>query len=422
MIKTPKGLRLHIGIFGRTNVGKSSFLNLVSGQAVAITSPEPGTTTDVVEKIMELLPIGPVVLLDTAGYGDNSVLAPLRLEASGKVFDRVHVAVLVLEPNVWTDFETEICQEAAKRRLPLLAVVNKTDLEVPSPAFLARVQEYAAAVLTVASTASGKRDEYVAAFKKALGQVLPDDWLNPPSLLGDLLPRAGLAVMVVPIDFEAPKGRLILPQVQAIRDVLDHDAMTVVVKEHQYRKVLQRLAGRVDLVVCDSQVVKQVMAETQASIKCTTFSIIFARYKGDLVAMARGAAVLADVRPGDRILIAEACTHHPVEGDIGRVKIPNWLREHVGGDVQIDVRSGLDWPEDLRPYRLVIHCGGCMFSRRQMLNRLAQAGEQGVALTNYGLAISLMHGVLTRSLAPFPEALAAFNEAQDYLAKAVVCK
>jgi [FeFe] hydrogenase H-cluster maturation GTPase HydF len=409
MKKTPKSLRLQIGLFGRTNVGKSSFLNMVAGQDVAITSPVPGTTTDVVEKSMELLPLGPVVFLDTAGLDDRSVLAEARLKKTVKIFDRSDVITLVVEPNTWTDYEERILGEAKKREIPPIVVVNKIDLNPPSADFIGEVHAKTSRVLSCSSVDFDQRDPVINQYKKFLIEVCPEDFLKPPPLVGDLLPGAGLAVLIVPIDLEAPKGRLILPQVQTIREALDFDASVMVVKEREYAHSLTNLKIPPHLVICDSQVVLKMVAETPDGIPCTTFSILFARNKGDLVELARGAAVIETLRPGDRILIAEACSHHAIEDDIGRVKIPRWMRQYVGGDLRIDVSSGRDYPDNLKEYRLIIHCGGCMLTRREMLARIQKAREAKVPITNYGLSISFCQGVIRRVLSPFPAALDSFQ-------------
>ena len=417
MKKTPKSLRLQIGLFGRTNVGKSSFLNLVAGQDVAITSPIAGTTTDVVEKSMELLPLGPVVFLDTAGLDDRSALAEARLKKTVKIFDRSDVITLMVEPNNWTDYEERIIGEAKKREIPLIVAVNKIDLDPPSADFIKEVHSKTCRVLSCSSVDFDHRDPVINQYKKFLIEVCPEDFLKPPPLVGDLLPEAGLAVLIVPIDLEAPKGRLILPQVQTIREALDFDASVMVVKEKEYAHSLTNLKIPPHLVICDSQVVLKMVAETPEGIPCTTFSILFARNKGDLVELARGAAVIETLRPGDRVLIAEACSHHAIEDDIGRVKIPRWVSQYVGGDLRIDVFSGRDYPENLKEYRLIIHCGGCMLTRREMLARIQKAKEEKVPITNYGLSISFSQGVIRRVLSPFPAALDSFQRELERVRK-----
>ena len=410
MDNTPKGNRLHIALMGRTNVGKSSLLNLMLGQDIAITSPVAGTTTDVVEKAMELLPIGPVLFLDTAGLDDVSELSGARLKKTAKIFDRADIIILVVEPDIWTKYEDTVLAKAQKHKIPILIVVNKIDLHQPSPDWLKMLTEKTGMFLTVSCSDKSQRQTYLDALKQQLLEKAPADFIGTPSLIGDLIPPGGFAVLVVPIDLEAPKGRLILPQVQTIRDILDNDAAAIVVKERELAAALANLKIPPAIVVTDSQAILKVTADVPKNIPVTTFSILFARQKSDLAVMAAGAAAIENLQPGDRILIAEACSHHALEDDIGRVKIPRWLRQYVGGDLQIDISSGRDYPDDLKNYKLILHCGGCMMNRREMLNRLRKAQESGVAVTNYGVAISFLQGVIKRSLAPFPFALAAFEK------------
>lgn len=409
MEATPKSNRLHIALFGRTNVGKSSFLNLIADQEVAIISPVPGTTTDVVEKPMEFPPLGPVIFLDTAGVDDRSEISELRLAKTRKIFDRAEVLVLVLEPNRWSAYEEAIAAEASRRQIPVIVIVNKIDLQVPCEDFLALASEVSKRLVQVSSVQRGERQKYIEPFRRYLTEVCPDDFIAPPPLVGDLLPPEGLAVLVVPIDLEAPKGRLILPQVQTIRELLDKDAAALIVKESELPAALSRLKKSPDLVVCDSQVVLKTAADIPQEVPLTTFSILFARHKGNLAQLARNAAEIERLEPGDRVLISEACSHHPIEDDIGRVKIPRWLAQYLDFELSIDIYAGRDYPENLTDYRLVIHCGGCMLTRREMLNRIQQATEAGVPVTNYGVAISFLQGVLSRALMPFPEALEAFE-------------
>ncbi|MBF0594667.1 MAG: [FeFe] hydrogenase H-cluster maturation GTPase HydF [Candidatus Omnitrophica bacterium] len=409
MQTTPKSLRIQIGIFGRTNVGKSSFLNMISGQDVAITSPVPGTTTDVVEKPMELLPLGPVVFLDSAGLDDMSVLGELRVERTMKALDRSDVALFLVEANVWSAAEENIVRIIKEKKKPFAVIVNKTDAVVPTDDFLRKLSSVTDKVLCVSSVSGTERNTYLNAIKQILVQLCPEDLLMPKALIGDLLPPGGLVVMVVPIDLQAPKGRLILPQVQAMRDVLDHDAAVLVVKEREYAAFLRNLKEPPALVVCDSQVVMKVVADTPPGVKCTTFSILFARFKGDLIELARGAARIGQLKAGDRVLIAESCTHHAAEDDIGRVKIPRWLRQYVGCELTVDHYAGRDYPKDLEKYQLIVHCGSCMLTRGEMMLRIQQAKERGVPVTNYGVAISFVQGVLKRALGPFPAALSAFE-------------
>ena len=410
MDNTPKANRLHIALLGRTNVGKSSLLNLMLGQDIAITSSVAGTTTDVVEKAMELLPIGPVLFLDTAGLDDVSELSGARLQKTARVFDRVDVIILVAEADTWTNYEDTVLSEAQKRKIPFLIVVNKIDLRQPSPDWMNMLTRKAGPVLTVSCNDETGRQAYLDALKQQLLEKAPADFIVTPSLIGDLLPPGGFAVLVVPIDLQAPKGRLILPQVQTIRDTLDNDATAVVVKERELADTLANLKNPPAIVVTDSQAILKVTADVPQHIPVTTFSILFARQKSDLAVMAAGAAAIEHLKPGDRVLIAEACSHHALEDDIGRVKIPRWLRQYVGGDLQIDTASGRDYPADLKDYKLVLHCGACMINRREMLTRLHRTQDAGVPVTNYGVAISFLQGVLKRSLAPFPFALLALEK------------
>ena len=409
MNETPKANRLQIALFGRTNVGKSSLLNMIAGQDFAITSPVAGTTTDVVEKTMELLPLGPVVFLDTAGLDDTSRLSGLRLKKTEKIYDRADIILLVAEPEIWTEFEEDILREAAKRNIPVLVIINKIDLAPPSPEFTARFTEKKQTFLAVSSTCETRRELYIAALKRRLIEIAPEGIFSSRSLIGDLLPPGGLAVLVVPIDLQAPKGRLILPQVQTIRDALDNDAAALIVKERELAPMLSLLNRKPDVVICDSQAILKVSADVPQDVPCTTFSILFARQKGDLAAMAEGAAAIDALKPGDKILIAEACSHHPLQDDIGRVKIPRWLRQYLGVELQADVAAGRDFPEHLEEYKLIIHCGSCMLTRREMLNRIQKAKEAGVPITNFGVAISFLQGVARRTLSPFPSTLLAFD-------------
>ena len=422
MQKTPKSLRLHIGLFGRTNVGKSSFLNFVAGQDVAITSPLPGTTTDVVEKTMELLPLGPVIFLDTAGLDDTSALSKLRLQKTKKILDASDVILLLTEPEGWTAYEDHILKEAKIRKISVIVIVNKTDLEVPTERFQKNILKKNDRLILWSCLNFKNRDQYVGILKKDLLEVCPEEFMSPRVLVGDLLPPGGLVVMVVPIDLEAPRGRLILPQVQAIRDALDNDAAVLVVKEREYAHALTLLKQKPDLVVCDSQVVLKMVADTPLDVKCTTFSILFSRLKSDLPEAVRGVKVIETLGPLDKVLIAEACSHHAIEDDIGRVKIPRWLKQYTGQALKVDVCAGRDYPENLRDYKLIVHCGGCMLTRREMLDRLKKAKEEGVAITNYGLCIAYLQGVLPRVLSPFPLALEVLKDEEPKGRGAVVLK
>ncbi len=399
MKTAPKSLRLHIALFGRTNVGKSSFLNLIAGQDVSIVSEQPGTTTDTVEKTMELLPIGPVVFIDTAGLDDTTVLGGKRIEKTAKVFDRADVIILICEGDQFGEFEQAVGNRAKEKNIPVIRVANKSDISNPSdPSFL-----------PCNSTDFASREKVLAQLKARLIAVCPEEFIQPPPLVGDLVKPGGLAILIVPIDLQAPKGRLILPQVSTIRDALDNDAAALVVKEREYAHLLSQLKTPPDLVVCDSQVVLKMIGDTPANVPCTTFSILFARLKGDLPKLAAGAAAIDRLKNGDKVLIAESCSHHAAEDDIGRVKIPRWLRQYCGCELQIDVFAGRDFPDNLADYSLVVQCGGCMHNRREILSRIEKCEAAGVPITNYGLCISQTQGVLKRVLSPFPAALDAFE-------------
>lgn len=409
----PKGFRLHIGLFGRRNVGKSSLLNALTRQDVSIVSDIAGTTTDPVEKPMELLPLGPVLFIDTAGIDDVGALGEKRVQKTRQVFDRTDVGVVIAQADEWGGFEEEILAELARRELPTIVVLNKTDSAQPRAPLLAQLKERKCIVVhTVATEGKGVLD-----FREALVRSAPEDFINAPSILADLVPAGDLALLVVPIDLEAPKGRLILPQVNAIRDLLDNDSYCLIAKERELRDALDRLKRPPAIVVTDSQAFLKVAGDTPNDVPMTSFSILFARYKGDLVEFVRGALSIEELRPGDHVLIAEACSHHPIGEDIGRVKIPRWLTQYVGGKLEFTHVQGHDFPDELSPYKLVVHCAACVWNRREMLSRIWGCRASGVPITNYGVAIAYSLGILERALAPFPAALEAAREAQRLAAR-----
>ncbi len=405
MRQTPKSMRLHIGLFGRRNVGKSSVLNALTRQAVSIVSDVAGTTTDPVEKPMELLPVGPVLFIDTAGIDDVGALGEMRVARTRQVFDRTDVGAIVAEAGRWDAFEDAILVELTSRAIPAIAVLNKADLAEPRPEVLAHLEKAKVRIVrTVAPEGQG-----IADLREALIRSAPEEFINAPAIVGDLLPPGELAVLVVPLDLEAPKGRLILPQVQAIRDLLDADAYCMVVKERELRDALDRLRRPPRLVVTDSQAFLKVAGDTPPDVPMTSFSILFARAKGDLSEFVRGAMAIDDLEPGDRVLVAEACTHHPIGEDIGRVKIPRWLTQYVGGRLEFTTVAGRDFPEDVSAYRMVVHCGACMWNRREMLSRMIRCRRQGVPVANYGMTIAYTLGIFERALGPFPAALETYR-------------
>jgi [FeFe] hydrogenase H-cluster maturation GTPase HydF len=381
-------------------VGKSSLLNAITRQEVSIVSEQAGTTTDPVEKPMELLPLGPVLFIDTAGIDDAGDLGAMRVEKTHNAFDRTDLGVVVSDGE-WGEFERGIVEELADRGVPVIAVLNKVDLWTPPPSLECELEENEIpAVPTVATEREG-----IEAFRGALLENAPADFVNDRPILADLLPQGGMAVLVVPIDKEAPKGRLILPQVQTIRDLLDGFRYCMVARESELTDALDRLARPPEIVVTDSQAFKSVAEMTPRELPLTSFSILFSRFKGDLRTQVEGTLAIDDLRPGDHVLVCESCSHHPIEEDIGRVKIPRWLRRYVGGELEFTTFQGHDFPEDLSPYRMVIHCGACMFNRREMLNRIMHCRRAGVPISNYGLVIARSNGIFHRALEPFPEAM-----------------
>ena len=402
---TPKGMRLHIGLFGRRNVGKSSLLNAIVRQSVSIVSNVAGTTTDPIEKPMELLPIGPVLFVDTAGVDDVGDLGEMRVEKTRGIFRRTELAIIVTD-GLWGQYEQQLAEELGSFKVPIVAVFNKNDLGGPDQTVIDQVKEQNIDFVITSALNSDGIDQ----LRQLLVKKTPSEFLNNPTIMGDLVPAGEMAVLVVPIDKEAPKGRLILPQVNCIRDLLDNDAYCMVVKERELRESLERLGKPPAIVVTDSQAFLKVDADTPPDIPMTSFSILFARFKGDLNEFVAGAIKIDSLNPGDRILIAEACSHHPSCEDIGRVKIPRWLRQYVGGDLKVDVIQGHDFPDDLAEYKLMIHCGGCMFNRREVLSRIMLCKQAGIPVTNYGLAIAYSLGIFKRALKPFPAAYEIYQE------------
>ncbi len=398
--ETPRGERLHIALLGRRNAGKSSLINALAHQDVAIISPTPGTTTDPVYKAMEILPLGPVVLIDTAGLDDEGILGEERIRKSLSVLDKTDIVILVVDASTgWGTWEDTLLTKLNNRALPTILVLNKSDL-IEEP-----LREHPPWIPVSASQGSG-----IDLLKEALIE-LGTSTREEPSLMGDLVSTGDTVILVAPIDRSAPKGRLILPQVQAIRDLLDHRVQALVVQETELASALSMLKTAPRLVVTDSQVFKAVNELTPSHISLTSFSILFARYKGHLSQLVSGANAIENLKPGDQVLIAEACTHHRTDDDIGTVKIPRWLEQKVGGPLSYTWVSGGTLPENLDFFKLVIHCGSCMLNRQQMLSRLERIRRAGVPVANYGVTIAYLHGILERVLSPFPQALAVLKPA-----------
>lgn len=396
-MKTLKSMRLHIGIFGKTNVGKSSLLNRITNQDVSIVSNIAGTTTDVVEKTMELLPIGPVNFLDTAGINDSTALSSERIEKTMKIINRTDVAIVVCDYNGIDDYERNLIEKFNELKIPFMIFINKTDEKYPSDSIIEDLKNYTKHILL----SSVKTDDLIVfKIKELLVKLLPEDFVNSPKIVGDLIPQGSTVILVIPIDKEAPKGRIILPQVQTLRDLLDNNCVSVVVKESELKSAIDNLKIAPSLVVTDSQAFKNVSEIVPENIPLTSFSIIFARLKGDLNTFSQGAKSIETLQDGDRVLILESCTHHAIEDDIGRVKIPNLLRKKTGKHLIIDNIAGHDFP-DISKYKLIIHCGACMTNRREVLSRILLASENNVPITNYGICISYCLGILPRALKIF---------------------
>jgi [FeFe] hydrogenase H-cluster maturation GTPase HydF len=400
MNETPRGNRLHIALFGRRNAGKSSLINALTNQSLAIVSPVAGTTTDPVYKSMEILPLGPVVIIDTAGLDDEGELGQLRVAKSLEVLRKSDLVLLVVDTTIEIgEPEKDFAAKCLAHKIPFILIFNKIDQLETTPDTLEEAKTALGA--TAAVSVSAQKHIGIGELKIAMVRHAPARW-DTQTIVGDLLKPGDIAVLVVPIDLAAPAGRLILPQVQMIRDILDHDALAYTVKERELKECIASLNRKPKIVITDSQVFLKADADTPPDVLLTSFSILFARYKGDLETMVRGARAIDQLKPGDKILISESCTHHRVEDDIGTVKIPRWLRQHVGGELVIDHSSGLSFPQNLSDYKLVLHCGACMTTRREMLARIVEVQQAGVPIVNYGVAIAALMGILRRALSPFP--------------------
>ena len=393
---TPSGERVHIGFFGRRNAGKSSVVNAVTGQDLAVVSDTRGTTTDPVSKAMELLPIGPVVIIDTPGIDDEGALGELRVRKTKQVLNKTDVAILVVDSTLGcSEAENELIQIFEEKKIKYLIVYNKCDLLSDEK----RLELEKEACLVSATEKTG-----IYELKEAIGKLAASEEPKQP-LVADLVQPNEFVVLVVPIDSAAPKGRLILPQQQTIRDLLEAGAVPIVTRETELKATLEQLGKKPAIVITDSQAFAKVSAETPREIPLTSFSILMARYKGQLRGAVLGAAAIEKLQDGDTVLISEGCTHHRQCDDIGTVKLPRWLREHTGKDLQFQFSSGISFPEELSQYQLIVHCGGCMLNEREMQYRQKCAADQNIPFTNYGIAIAYMQGILQRSIEIFPQLL-----------------
>ena len=396
---TPSSERVHIGIFGKRNAGKSSLINAITGQNLAIVSEAKGTTTDPVYKAMELLPLGPVMIIDTPGIDDEGVLGSLRIQKAYQVLNKTDIALVIIDAAVGPSAEDlRLIKRINAKKIPLLIVINKCETinEDKKTAYQALLPN--GKLLFV----SAEQKLNIFELKEAIAQTVPADE-NKAQIVADLLSPSDFVVLVVPIDSAAPKGRLILPQQQTIRDILEADAAAIVVKENELTNTLQNLGKRPKLVITDSQVFKKVAAETPADILLTSFSILFARYKGNQQTSVQGVTALESLEDGDKILVGEGCTHHRQCDDIGTVKLPRWIKEYTGKNPEFIFTSGTEFPLDLSPYKMIIHCGACMLNEREMQYRIKCAVDQNIPFTNYGITIAYINGILKRTVEPFPQ-------------------
>ncbi len=413
MNQTPSGERLHISIFGRRNAGKSSVINALTNQTTAIVSDVPGTTTDPVTKSMEILPIGPVVITDTAGIDDIGALGQLRVEKALRVLEKTDLAVLVVEAGLTPgEWEEMLASMVIERGIPMIVVANKTDLHSDTCA----IESWAKGKGLPFVAVSALTMENIEGLKSAMIAAAPEGFAEP-TIIGDLINPGDIVMLVVPIDKAAPKGRLILPQVMTLRDALDHDAYAMVVKERELKSALDSLNRAPKLVITDSQAFLKVAADTPRDVLMTGFSVLMARYKGNLEEYVIGAKALRNLKVGDRVLISEGCTHHRQQDDIGSVQIPRWLRQMVGGELEFGFSSGAEFPADIAKYNLIIHCGACTLNRREVLYRQSTAAALGIPMTNYGITLAFVHGILDRALEPFPLAKSLWDESDTPVAR-----
>ena len=391
-----KESRPHIGIFGQTNVGKSSFINAITGQEISIVSNTAGTTTDPVNKTVELTGIGPVVLVDTAGLGDSTALGALRIKRTKKVLKTIDAAVIIISENSITTSVKDLMQDFSNDDIPYLIIHNKSDIEK----YNSKLSEISEDINVFDFSSISNQDPWPVLSR--LREIIPESAFKKQTLIGDLLSYGDIILMIVPIDIEAPEGRLILPQVQAIRDILDNDAVAVVLKEREVDVFLKKTGIKPDLAITDSSIFLKADAMIPKDIPLTGFSVVLARFKGDFDAYLEGTPKISELKDGDKILLLESCSHHTSCDDIGRVKIPRWISQFTGKKLHFEVVAGLDdTPGKITDYSLVVQCGGCMITRKQLLNRLKPARDADIPVTNYGMAIAYVQGIYNRAIAPF---------------------
>jgi [FeFe] hydrogenase H-cluster maturation GTPase HydF len=413
MNTTPRSNRLHIAFFGQTNAGKSSLINALTGQDIALVSDIKGTTTDPVYKAMEILPIGPVVLIDTAGLNDDTRLGILRQKKTIDVLEKTDVALLVFDANQTPhQVDVDLISAIKKRNIPCIGILNKID-DMPESSATSEqaLKDYATQFDIPFVATSARTKQGIDSIKDILIKHSPQD-IHEHKLVGDLIQPGDFVVLVTPVDSAAPKGRVILPQQQTVRDIIDHDAMAIVTKETEFAETLRKLGTKPALVITDSQAFEQVSAETPLDIPLTSFSILFARHKGDLNSLIQGASTIDRLQDGDKVLIAEGCTHHRQADDIGTVKIPRWLRQSTGKDLIFEHTAGVGFKDNLDGYKLVIHCGGCMLNHKAMNHRITSSLEENIPIVNYGVLIAYIHGILDRALDPFAQAKMIWDESK----------
>ncbi|MDD7794722.1 [FeFe] hydrogenase H-cluster maturation GTPase HydF [Clostridium sp. 'White wine YQ'] len=404
---TPRSERVHIALFGKRNAGKSSIINAITEQEISIVSEFKGTTTDPVYKSIEILPIGPCVIIDTAGLDDEGELGELRKKKTLEVLDKTDVALVVVDGLVGvTEYDIKIVKEIKEKNIPILGVLNKID---SNDSYVDMAQDMARKLSIQVVPASAVAKKGIKEIKNKIISLLPQEE-DKFKIVGDLINPGDLVVLVTPIDKAAPKGRLILPQQQTIRDILESDAIAIVTKEYELKQTLESLGRKPKLVITDSQVFLKVSADTPKDIMLTSFSILFARYKGDLVEMVKGIKAIKNLKDGDKVLVSEGCTHHKQADDIGRVKIPRWLRQITGKELTFEYSSGMVFTDDVKQYSLIVHCGGCMLNRTAMCSRINDAKEYDVPIVNYGMLIAYVQGILERALEPFPMAKLEYEE------------